>query len=57
MSTVWIMVNSLDLQSFLILILVKLQLKDNNLTTFTQKFKQAIAIINLAAIVPFIEAI
>lgn len=54
--TMWIMLNLSDLQSFLILIFAKVQLRNSNLNTSVKKFRQATAIINLLAIAQFFKA-
>lgn len=51
------MLNLSDFQSFLILILARVRLKDPGLSTFVEKFVWATTIMNLMAIAQFFEVI
>lgn len=56
-SSLLILLNSLDFHSFLVLIFARVQLKDNGSATSAGKFGKIIVIINLVAVIKFLEAI
>lgn len=51
MSIIWITLNSSNFWSYLVLIFAKVQLGDSGLNVFNAKFRQAMAIMNLLAII------
>lgn len=55
--TLWITLNSSNLQNFLVLILIGMRFKNNRPTSLVKDFRQAIAMMNLITIAQFFEAI
>lgn len=56
MSTIWIMLNLSNLCSFLVLILASVRLEDSGSSISAEKFRRAIAMMNLVALAQFFEA-
>lgn len=57
MSTLWIILNLLDFQSFLILIFADVQFENNTSTTSIKEFGWVIVIMNLIVIAQFFETV